>query len=341
MDRRREASVGLAIAALAVLLAVVASGFFVRANLIDIFLGNLPVLVAALGTLLIILTGEIDISIGSVFAVCGVAAGLCADAGLPMPLSAAAALLCGLVAGSLNGAFVAYLELPSIVVTLASMVAVRDALRWMTQGAWVQNLPTTFQWFGLRQEQFPIVAFAIAAALAVTLSWGLRHLGAGRAIYATGSDLDAARLAGLDTRLVKFTVFAAGGALTGLAALLNAVRFNQIPSNAGLGLELKVIAAVVVGGAAIRGGRGSVAGTVLGVVLLALVGPALVFLGINAYWERAIQGLIILAAVMADAIPRPRAAAVEPAMERCGAQGRPQATEPGSGAKPRSNKAHV
>jgi rhamnose transport system permease protein len=111
---------------------------------------------------------------------------------------------------------------------------------------------------------------------------------------------------------VKFTVFAAGGALTGLAALLNAVRFNQIPSNAGLGLELKVIAAVVVGGAAIRGGRGSVAGTVMGVVLLALIGPALVFLGINAYWERAIQGIIILAAVMADALPRPRAAAVQP-----------------------------
>jgi rhamnose transport system permease protein len=312
MSRRREASVGLAIGALAILLALIAPGFFARANLVDISLGNLPVLVAALGTLLVILTGEIDISIGSVFAVCGVAAGVCADAGLPMLVSAGAALVCGLLAGAANGAFVAYLELPSIVVTLASMVAVRDALRWTTQGAWVQNLPASFQWFGLRQEQFPIVAFAIAAALAAALAWGLRNVGAGRAIYATGSDVDAARLAGLDTRAVKFAVFAAGGALTGLAALLNAVRFNQIPSNAGLGLELKVIAAVVVGGAAIQGGRGSVGGTVLGVVLLALIGPALVFLGINAYWERAIQGVIILAAVMADAIPRPRAAAVQP-----------------------------
>ena len=309
---RLEASVALAIAALAAVLVLVAPGFFARANLIDIFLGNLPVLLAALGTLLVILTGEIDISIGSVFAVCGVAAGVCADAGLPMAVCASAALACGLLAGAINGAFVAYLELPSIVVTLGSMVAIRDALRWTMQGAWVQNLPATFQWFGLRQEQFPFVAFAIAAALAAALSWGLRNLTAGRAIYATGSDVDAARLAGLDTRLVKLTVFAAGGALTGLAALLNAVRFNQIPSNAGIGLELKVIAAVVVGGAAIRGGRGSMAGTVLGVVLLALVGPALVFLGINAYWERAIQGVIILAAVMADAIPRPRAAAVQP-----------------------------
>ena len=92
------------------------------------------------------------------------------------------------------------------------------------------------------------------------------------------------------------------GGLTGLAALLNSVRFNQIPSNAGLGLELKVIAAVVVGGTAISGGRGSVAGTVLGVILLGAIGPALTFLGVSAYWERAIQGAIILAAVAFDAL---------------------------------------
>jgi len=100
-----------------------------------------------------------------------------------------------------------------------------------------------------------------------------------------------------------FCVFAAAGALTGFAALLNAVRFNQIPSNAGLGMELKVIAAVVVGGTAIRGGRGTVAGTLLGVILLGAIGPALTFLGVSAYWERAIQGAVILAAVGAEAWP--------------------------------------
>ena len=97
-------------------------------------------------------------------------------------------------------------------------------------------------------------------------------------------------------------MFALLGALTGLAAVLNAVRFNQIPSNAGLGLEMKVIAAVVVGGAAVTGGRGSVAGTLLGVMLLGMIGPALTFLGVSAYWERAIQGAIILAAVAIDAL---------------------------------------
>src|SRR6185312_14533024 len=105
------------------------------------------------------------------------------------------------------------------------------------------------------------------------------------------------RLAGFDTRLVKFSVMAAGGCLTGLAALLNSVRFNQIPTNTGLGLEMKVIAAVVVGGTAITGGRGSFTGTLLGVILLGAVGPALTFLGVSAQWERALQGAIILAAV--------------------------------------------
>jgi len=90
--------------------------------------------------------------------------------------------------------------------------------------------------------------------------------------------------------------------LTGLAAMLNSVRFNQIPSNAGLGLEMKVIAAVVVGGAAITGGRGTIVGTTLGVILLGAIGPALAFLGINAYWENALQGGIILVAVAADAL---------------------------------------
>jgi len=101
-------------------------------------------------------------------------------------------------------------------------------------------------------------------------------------------------------------VFAIAGALVGVAAVLNSVRFNQIPSNTGLGLELKVIAAVVVGGTAISGGRGTAFGTLLGVILLSAIGPALTFLGVSAYWERAIHGVIILAAVAIDAV-RPAA----------------------------------
>jgi rhamnose transport system permease protein len=182
------------------------------------------------------------------------------------------------------------------------MVALRDGLRWATDGAWVQDLPSGFQWFGLGQRGYPLVAALVAIALFAGLAWGLRYLRAGRAIYATGSNRDAARLAGIRTPAVTFAVFAVCGALTGLAALLNAVRFSQIPSNAGLGLEMKVIAAAVVGGTAITGGRGGPAGTLLGVILLGIIGPALTYLGVSAYWERAIQGAIILAAVAVDAL---------------------------------------
>ncbi len=302
MSHRREASVAAAIVALGLVLALAAPGFFARDNLSDLFLANLPVLVVALGMTLIILTGQIDISVGSAFAIAGVVAGLLAKAGLPMPLVAVSACLVGAVLGGLNGALVAYVRIPSIVVTLATMVALRDGLRWATDGAWIQDLPADFQWLGLTQAVYPFVALGTATALTVTLAWSLRHVAAGRAIYATGSNREAARLAGLHTAAVTLAVFALAGGLTGLAALLNSVRFNQIPSNAGLGLELKVIAAVVVGGTAISGGRGSVAGTVLGVILLGAIGPALTFLGVSAYWERAIQGAIILAAVAFDAL---------------------------------------
>ena len=318
VNYRREISVTFAILALSMVLAIVTPGYFSAENLNDLFLGNMPVLIVAIGMTLIVLTGEIDISVGSVFAVSGVAAGAFAKSGLPMPLVALATCLTGTVLGTINGGLVAYVRVPSIVITLATMVALRDGLRWITQGAWIQDLPANFQWFGTSQRAYPFVAVGVVLALQVSMAWGMRHLAAGRAIYATGSNQQAARLAGFNPALVKLSVFAAAGALTALAALLNSVRFNQIPSNAGLGLEMKVIAAVVVGGAAIRGGRGSLTGTLLGVILLGAIGPALTFLGVSAYWERAIQGAIILTAVALDAVrdrPAPRAVTIRATSE--------------------------
>ena len=294
----RERSVAIAIVVLAAVLAALTDRFFSAANLSDLFLANVPVLVAAIGATLVIVSGEIDISVGSAFAVCSVAAGLAAKAGLPVAAIAIVIVLLGAALGAMNGALVAFARVPSIVVTLATMVALRDGLRWATQGEWVQDLPATFQWLGQSQAAYPFVIGAVASTLVAATAWGARDLAAGRAIYATGSNPVAARLAGLDVAAVKFSVFTMAGALTALAAVINAARFTQVPSNSGLGLEMKVIAAAVVGGAAIRGGRATLAGTVLGVVLLGAIGPALTFLGVNAYWERAIQGAIILAAVV-------------------------------------------
>ncbi len=301
-NRQRELSIAAAILIVAAILAAVAPAFFTLSNLRDLLLANVPVLIVAVGMTLIVLTAEIDISVGSQFAICSVAAGVFSLAGLPTVAAIAAATIVGALLGAINGALVGWVRIPSIVVTLASMVALRDGLRWVTQGAWVQNLPPGFHWFGLSQSASDFILIAAAAIIAIVIGWALRNLAAGRAIYATGSDANAARLAGIDPQRVVFSVFMVTGALTGFAAALNAVRFEQIPSNAGLGLELKVIAAVVVGGVAITGGRGSLLGAILGVVLLGLIGPALTFLGFSAYWERAIEGGIILAAVSMDAL---------------------------------------
>jgi rhamnose transport system permease protein len=216
-------------------------------------------------------------------------------------MAAAVACVIGAMIGALTGVLVAHVRIPSIVVTLATMVALRAALRWYTGGAWIQDLPARFQWFGLSQQSYPAVSFAFALGLITIVAWVLSNVAAGRAVYATGSNEEAARLAGIHTNSVFLAVFTVSGALTGCAAILNSVRFNQIPSNTGLGLEMKVIAAVVIGGVAVTGGVGSMLGTALGVILLGAIGPALTFMNVSAYWERAIQGVIILTAVVVDA----------------------------------------
>lgn len=300
--RAREVAIAAANVLLLVLLAAATHGFFTLGNITDLFLANMPVLLIALGMTTIIVAGQIDISVGSIFAVCSVVAGLASRGGAPPPVFLLAAILAGVACGAVNGLLTAWARIPSIVVTLATMVALRDALRWSTQGAWIGGLPASFVRFGSSQRGYLLVALLLTIALTLFTAWGLKNLRAGRAIFATGSNEAAARQMGMNTRLVVFCVFALTGALTGLTATMNAVRFQQVPSNSGTGMELKVIAAVAVGGAAITGGSATVTGTLLGVMLMGLIGPALTFLGMSAYWEKALQGAIILAAVSANAL---------------------------------------
>src|SRR6185312_5898106 len=153
-------------------------------------------------------------------------------------------------------------------------------------------------------EQWLIVG--IAVGVFVAFAWGMRHLSAGQAVYATGSDPEAARLAGIRPKRVVFSVFTAMGALAGLYALLNVAQFPAVDPKTGTGLEMQVIAAVVVGGVAVSGGRGTLIGTLIGVLLLGTINPALVYLETSAEWEKAIQGAIILLAVASDGLTRGR-----------------------------------
>lgn len=289
---------------LLLILAFTTPRFFRAEQLRPLVVANAPVLVAAVGMTLVILCRQIDISIGSIFSICGVAAGLLSRSGWPMALVALGTLAAGGAFGAVNGGLVAGLGLPSIVVTLATLVIGRESLRYLREGEFVRDLPPGFQWFGAGQSGGQWIVVTIALGVFAAFAWGLRNLAAGRAVYATGSDPEAARLAGIRPRHVTFGVFVMMGALAGLAALLNAVRLPDVDPNSGTGLELQVIAAVVVGGVAISGGRGTLAGTLIGVALLGSIGPALFFLGTKPQWEKAIQGLIILLAVASDSLYR-------------------------------------
>ncbi len=298
----RELPALLSLVSILVVLAFLAPSFFALSNLRDLALATVPVLIVALGMTLVIVLGQIDISVGSIFAITAVVAGLTAQAGWPMSLVCLATVVSGLLLGMVNGALISFVRIPSIVVTLATMVAWRESLRWLTGGAWLQGLPPTFQWFGYSQSagQFAIVGCALV--IFALLAWSCWNISGFRALYATGSDPEAATLAGIDTQLVTFSAFALVGALTGLASLLNTVRFADVPANSGTGLELKAIAAVVVGGTPISGGRATLPGTLIGVCLLGCLGPALTFLGFSAYWEKAAQGAIILLTVLVEGL---------------------------------------
>jgi rhamnose transport system permease protein len=296
----REWSIAGVLVILLAVLAVFAPSFYRPSQLLSVLTAAAPVLIAACGMSLVIICRHIDISIGSQFALCSILAGLAASSGWPMVVVAGAAILSGAAFGVFNGALVAGLGLPSIVVTLATMVTGRELLRWWREGAFVRDLPAGFQWFGLSQANGQAVMLATAAIVFILLVFALKHLSGGRFVYAVGSDAEAARLAGIRPKLVTFCVFVLMGTFTGLAALLNAIRFPDIDPKTGQGMELQAIAAAVVGGVAISGGRGKLWGVLAGVLLLSCIAPALVFLKVPPQWEKAIQGTIILLAVAAD-----------------------------------------
>jgi rhamnose transport system permease protein len=296
----REWSVAAALLAVLILLASLAPGFFKTAQILSLLSGTAPVLIVACGVGMVIIARQIDISVGAQFALCSVFLGLLVENKWPLAIASFVTVLAGGCLGAVNGALVAGLGIPSIVVTLATMVTWRESLRWWRQGEFVRDLPETFQWFGLNQSAGQFVVLGSALLLCLFLAFALKRFAAGRFLYATGSDTEAARLCGIRPARVTFGVFVLLGMLTGTAALLNAVRFTDVDPKSGTGLEMQAIAAAVVGGVAISGGRGNLWGVIVGSLLLACIGPALVFLRMPPQWEKAFQGAIILGAVAAD-----------------------------------------
>jgi ribose/xylose/arabinose/galactoside ABC-type transport system permease subunit len=291
---------------LSLVLGVLEPAFLSAGNWRDILSNAAAPAIAAVGMTGLIAAGAIDISVGSILAVCAVVAGLTARSGWPLALVGATTIGTGALLGAVNGGFTAYAGIPAIIVTLGTMGILRGLMTWITEGVWIRNLPASFTalgegtWVGIPYGVW------IAAACAVGGGLVLARTRFGRRAYAIGSNARGARLSGIRVSGVLLGLFVLSGALVGLAAMVQASRFTVIQSNTGKGFELQVITAVVVGGTDIFGGRGTVLGSVLGALLLAVVSTALTFLRIPAEWEPTVQGALILLAVVGQGAGRDR-----------------------------------
>ena len=285
-------------------------GFLAPENLHDLFTSCTQPAIVACGVMLVIVTGEIDISVGASLGLLTAILGWLVSPthwAWPPWLGIIAVLAIGTGIGIINGLLVAIIRVPSIIVTLAMMTMLRGVTVLLMKPGDITDLPMEARVFGIHEfftsEHFPGIPMSLLVTAAIiAATFGLiRYTPAGRRIFAVGSNAHAAALSGLSVARTKILVFAITGALVGVATLVT--RLATVTSGLGQGFELLVVTCVVVGGVSISGGKGTVLGVMLGVLLLAIQKPVLIFLNLGAgtaYWEKAIQGGLILLAVLVD-----------------------------------------
>jgi rhamnose transport system permease protein len=298
--------------ALAVLVAATASvnaRFLSGQSIRDLLFAAAVAVLLACGMTVVVLTRGIDLSVGSTL---GLAAYLTADAlsgGLPAALAIPIGLLVGLACGAVNGLIVHFGRVPPLVATLGTLYVYRGIVYFTAGGSRVNasDLPAGFLDFGNGTLLGIPYLFLIAAAVLFTVAIFLRDYRSGRDLYALGSNPEAAALAGIPQGRRLIQAYALSGLLAGLGGVLYAARFGTVDASAGYGLELDIVAAVVVGGVAIFGGSGTVLGAALGALLLTVIDNALPVLSIPPFWQQAIIGALILAAIGLDRLVAQRA----------------------------------
>ena len=299
----------LAIVVLLLVVGTINPRFVAERNLHSIFLGNAYIAVAAIGMTMVIVSGNIDISVGSLIGVLATLSGSLAVGGYPILISWLAPLLFGALVTGFMGFLVAYLRIPSIVVTLGMLSILKGGLISVTAGAWITDLPEGYALAQMRPLGVPMpIWFMVVLTVAAAL-W-MRYTATGRAIYAVGGNAEAARVSGISHRRTIMTVFLIHGVFVGIASVLFATQLSVIQSTVPPNLELTIITAAVVGGVSILGGTGTVIGATLAAILLAAIGSSLIFVSISPYWLRAVQGVLILITVLADLMRRRRQALV-------------------------------
>jgi ribose/xylose/arabinose/galactoside ABC-type transport system permease subunit len=243
--------------------------------------------------------------VGSLNGVLATVSGTLAVNGYPLIVCWLAPLVCGAMATALMGFLVAYLRIPASVVTLGMLSIGKGGLISGTGGAWISDLPEGYALAQMRPLGIPMPIWFMVVLTALAAIW-MRYSATGRAIYAVGGNAEAARLSGISRRRTIMTVFTIHGVFVGIAAVLFATQLSVIQSTVPPNLELTIITASVVGGVSILGGTGTVIGSTLAAILLAAIGSALIFVNLSPYWLRAVQGVLILATVLADLMRRRR-----------------------------------
>jgi len=283
------------------------SPYFLTAdNFIDILLDIAALAIVAIGQMMVILTRGIDLSVASVLALSGMVVGMTVSShwGMPPLLAVLMGIALGILAGGLNGLLVTRGRVPPIIATLGTMSIYRGLVFAVSGGAWVDaaEMPDSFKWLARGTTLWVPNLVLFAALVAIVFYYFLNHTRIGREIYAIGSNPDGARVVGIRVNRVLFLVYMLSGALSGMAGVLWVSRYASAQSDSAMGFELQTVAAGVIGGVSTLGGSGTIPGVLLGSLLLGIMINALNLVRISPFWKLAMQGLIILLAVVSDVL---------------------------------------
>ena len=300
--RANEIGLLAAIVLLYAFLAGFAPNFLTLPNQLNLLRDAAFVGIIAWGMTLVLIAGEIDISVGPHVAFAGVVLATLAQAGVPLPLACLLVLILGALIGSVAGALRAYMDVPSFIVTLALWLALRGIAQVMSDAVPIVIMDFSFQKLGAGSVLGVPVPAVIMLALFLVFSFIATQTVFGRSVYAVGGNAEAARLSAIPVARVRIAVFAITGTLAALTGILVASRLGSGNSGAASGLEFDIIAAVVVGGTSLFGGRGTMLGTLLGVIFIAALVNGLVLMGVDPFAQGIVRGAVILVAVMVNIV---------------------------------------
>ncbi|HHW00527.1 MAG TPA: ABC transporter permease [Clostridiaceae bacterium] len=294
----------LAIFLLAVLifLWIFAKGFYTINNIMSILNTYSYTLIAAIGMNMIIITSNIDVSTGALVSVVCLASAAIGKLGLPFPVLLPAAMVMGIILSTINGLFITKTKIPAIVATLATTQIFQGVLPLTTEGS-IYDLPATFTWLAFEAKLFGIVPASVLMCLIITVIalFFMKYSRFSKKLYAIGNNQHSARLAGINVEKTIVITYAIAGALFGVTAIIIATAGQRVTTTMGSGLEMTLIASVILGGTSTAGGSGKVIGTVIGALILCIVSPAINYLGISPNWSDAIKGAIIMISVVVGA----------------------------------------